>query len=339
MRRSLAALATLSAAIAASPAWAGDGDYSLGQGLAIGDDFLLSGYANVVVDAPRDGPSRLVLDDLSLFVSGRVNRWFNPFIEAEVAGVTLAQQGDGPRSGGHFFLERFYNDARLTDADTLRVGKILAPVGDWNLIHAAPLVPTVTRPLTTYWGFSEYASGVAWVRDDGGAFDWQLYWQPGSDWSRRPESIAPRTYRNVWGGHLNWGLGLDDKIGLSFQHGRQAETGGTYSLVGANFRRTFGALLIEGEAIASRRSGDTRLHDREWGGYVLADYAFDARWHGVLEAERYQDHQVAGQSRSTLVGIAYKPQPALVWKLEHVRQTGTSAQMPSGWFASFAVLF
>ena len=36
--------------------------------------------------------------------------------------------------------ERYYNDAYLSDDLTLRFGKMLAPVGAWNLFHAAPLV-------------------------------------------------------------------------------------------------------------------------------------------------------------------------------------------------------
>jgi hypothetical protein len=318
------------------------GDYQLGQGLAVGDRFFLSGYANVVVDAPQNGASAFVLDDLSLFVTGRINQWLNPFLEAEVSGLTLARQGDGPRSSGHFVPERFYDDALLTASDTLRIGKMLAPVGDWNLIHAAPLVPTVTRPLTTQRGFSEYASGASWLHENafGGRAAWQLYWQPGNDWYRRPEAIAPRSYKDVLGAHFNWSLGFDDKVGLSYQRGRLAQTGETYDLIGANVRKTFGALSLEAEAIRSQWHGELGpAHDDEWGCYALADYAFAGRWHAILEGERFQDHRLDVQSRNTLIGVAYRPQAAVAWKLEHVRQTGDSQDIPTGWFASFSVMF
>lgn len=316
-------------------------EYRLGQGMLLGQDFFLSGYGNLVLDAPKGGPSALSADDLSLFVSGQVNRWVNPFFEIELSGATLLQEGSGPRSNGYVIPERLYNDLHMTESGTLRIGKMLSPVGDWNLIHAAPLVPISTRPLATYRGFSEYISGVSWLHEDarGNGPDWQLYWQPGNEWSQRPDAIAPRHYHNVWGAHVNWPLGLADKIGLSFQSGELASTGGRYALVGANARKTIGRLMLESEAVSSQRSGPTQAHGSEWGIYGLADYAFTPHWHGMFEWEHYQDHQVDRHSRNALLGIAYKPEPSLVWKLEYNHQYGESRNLPSGWQASFSVLF
>ena len=316
-------------------------DYHPGQGLRAGN-FLVSGYANVVAESPRGSPAQLSIDDLSLFVSGRVNRWLNPFLETEVSSATLLQSGDAPIDRGHFVMERFYDDIGLSATDTLRVGKILAPVGDWNLIHAAPLVPTTTRPLTTQRGFSEYANGLSWLRDPGpGAGpDWQIYWQPGREWLPKPGSIAPEHFRNVFGAHLNWSSGLSDQLGISFQQGRSGSADERYRLIGFNVRRSIGQLALESEATRTLWSGSApRVHDRESGIYALADYAFTARWHGILEAEHYLSRHSLDPSKNTLAGLAYKPQSSLVWKLEYVHQTGDAREIPTGWLASFSVLF
>ncbi len=316
-------------------------DYHPGQGLRAGD-FLVSGYANVVAESPQGSPAQLSIDDLSLFVSGRVNRWLNPFLETEVSSATLLQSGDAAIDRGHFVMERFYDDIGLSAEDTLRVGKILAPVGDWNLIHAAPLVPTTTRPLTTQRGFSEYANGLSWLRDPGpGAGpDWQIYWQPGREWLPKPASIAPEHFRNILGAHLDWSSGLSDSFGISFQQGRSDSADERYRLLGFNVRRSIARLTLESEATRTLWSGAApRFHDRESGIYALADYAFSRRWHGILEAEHYQGRHSAGPSKNTLLGLAYKPQPALVWKLEYVHQTGDAREIPTGWLASFSVLF
>ena len=100
MTRSIATLAFLGASARASAA-----DYQLGQGLPVGD-FLFSGYLNVEAVAPQSDVSKLTLDDVSLFVAGRVNRWINPFAEVEISSDTLAQQGGGPMVDGHFVHER-----------------------------------------------------------------------------------------------------------------------------------------------------------------------------------------------------------------------------------------
>lgn len=317
-------------------------EYHLGQGMPLGENFLLSGYSNLALDAPKGAPASASVDDLSLFVNGRINRWVNPFVEVELSSLTLLQQGNGPRSNGYLITERIYDDARLTESDTLRIGKMLSPVGDWNLIHAAPLVPIATRPLTTYRGFSEYASGVSWLHENsqGDGPNWQLYWQPGHEWLQRPDAIASRHYQDVFGGHVNWSMGLSDKVGLSFQHGQLTETGGNYTMVGINVRKTFGKLMLESEAVSSQRSSDSPLaHNKEWGIYGLADYAFASHLHGVVEWEHYQDHLVDRHSQNTLLGLTYKPEPGIVWKLEYVHQYGESKDIPTGWQASFSVLF
>lgn len=315
--------------------------YQLGQGVQV-DRFLFSGYGNFVVEAPHGEPARLVVDDLSLYVNGSINRWVNPFIEAEITGATILEQGGRQGPAGRLVLERFYNDFHLTGTDTLRVGKILSPVGDWNLIHAAPLVPTINRPLVTYRGFSEYASGASWLHESGDGIlpDWQIYAQPGHELGARPDSISPRHYREVLGAHANWRLGLLDNVGLSYQQGELISEHTRYQLVGINGRKIFGRLMIEGEATSARWSDQPDGSNRhEWGAFALAQYRLAPHWYGVLEHEVFQPHGTAPRSRSNLLGISYKPLPALVWKLEYVQQLDQSREMPTGWSVSCAVLF
>lgn len=323
--------------------------YELGQGWQSGN-YYLSGYVNIELVDRFDVPARLDLDDLSLFAGGRVNQWINPFTEAELSKYTLIQEGGGSSNQGDFVVERFYNDSIFSEHDTLRVGKILTPLGDWNLVHAAPLIPIITRPYTTARGFDAYASGVSWLHDpeSGVTPNWQLYWQPDTEWFKRPANLAPRSFRNVYGGHINMPLGLMDKIGASFQHGELIETGETFTLFGANANQSFGKLKLESEALASNFSGTVlpgatpRVHDNESGIFGLADYAITPKWHGILEGEYYQDHTVSESSRSTLLAVAYKPSVPAVWKLEYIHQAGVSASfatITSGFKASFSTLF
>ena len=328
--------------------------YELGQGWRAGN-FYFSGYTNIEVIDRFDAPIKLELDDLSLFAGGRINQWANPFMEVELSKYTLIQQGGGSVNGhdghnGHGMVERFYNDATVSEHDTLRVGKMLAPLGDWNLVHAAPLIPIITRPYTTAQGFGAYMSGVSWMHDpeSGVAPDLQLYWQPDNEWFKRPVSHTPRNFHNVLGGHINMPLGLVEKIGASFQHGQLIETGETFTLYGFNANKSFGKLRLESEAITAHFSGMVlpaaapRIHNVESGIFVLADYAITPQWHGILEWERYQDHAVNLPSRSTLLAVAYRPIPPMVWKLEYINQAGTPASFATirtGWKAALSLLF
>lgn len=322
--------------------------YELGQGLPVGD-YLLSGYVNIELVDRFDAPTKLNLDDLSLFASGRINKWANPFLEAELTQYTLIQQGGGS-GGGDFVIERIYNDSTISEHGTLRIGKMLTPLGDWNLVHAAPLIPVITRPFTTARGFEEYASGVSWLHDpmSDAIPNWQLYWQPDTEWFPRPASQAPRSFRNVYGGQVSKPSGLLDKIGACFQHGQLIETGETFTLYGMNATKSYGKLQLQGEAITANFTGTVlpgaspRVHDYESGIFGLADYAITPKWHGILVGEYYQDHTVSESSRYTSVVAAYKSSVPVVWKLEYIHQAGVTASFATirtGWKASFSTLF
>jgi hypothetical protein len=319
-----------------------------GQGWHSGD-FYLSGYANIEVVDRFDAPSRLDLDDLSLFGGGRISQWANPFMEIELAKHTLLRQGGGAVQGD-VIVERFYNDALLSEHDTLRVGKILTPLGNWNLVHAAPLIPIITRPYTTALGFDAYASGISWLHDpeNGVTPDFHLYWQPGNELFKRPANQTLRNFNSVTGAHINMPFGLLNKVGASFQHGQLIETGEIFTLYGVNANKSFGKLKLESEAVTSRFSGAVlpgaapRLHDSESGIFALADYSLTTQWHGIVEAEYYQDHTVNLPSRSTLLAAAYRPSTPMVWKLEYIHQAGVSASFApihTGMKASFSLLF
>jgi len=137
MRHMLLPLVLFQLGLIFSPISQAEG-YELCQGWHAGD-YYLSGYTNIEAIDRFGTPAKLDLDDLSLFAGGHISQWVNPFMEAELSGHTLIQQGGG-RENGDVVVERFYNDAMLSEHDTLRVGKILTPLGDWNLVHAAPLI-------------------------------------------------------------------------------------------------------------------------------------------------------------------------------------------------------
>jgi hypothetical protein len=305
-------------------------NYEFGQGWR-SDDLYLSGYTNLEVIDRFGTPTRLVLDDLSLFASGHLSDWVNPFAEVELSNHTLLSQGGGVTQNGDVVIERFYNDVRLSERHTLRVGKMLTPLGKWNRIHAAPLLPMVTRPYTAARGFHAYASGINWAYEtgDGLVSEAQLYWQPDNEWFKRPATQTIRNFHNVIGGYLGKTFGLKDQVGVSFQQGTLIESGERYTLFGINAGKTSGKLRLESEAVTARFSDDfPKAHGTESGIFVLAEYAFASQWRGIAEAEYYRDHMVAPASRTTSLAVNYKPSHVpVVWKLEYTRQAGTPSPL------------
>lgn len=312
--------------------------YHLGEGLAVGNANV-AGYSNVVLEVPRDGTHHLAVDDLSLFVSGRFDRYLNPFLEVELDEVVLAAEG-GDAGSGDWVVERIYDDVSITPATTLRIGKMLAPVGDWNITHAAPLVWTTNRPLTTYYPFSEFASGLA-VNYLGASNGWdaQVYVQPGDEWI--PQSGAGRrNYHHVGGFNLRHSWNIQNRLGLALQSARDADSGEKQIALAAYGTWTSGPLLWDAQVDYVTIDGPgNRLRDRESGFYIEAVYPIDEQWYAVVQGERFEARDVAPDATKRLFGVVYRPQPAVSWKLEYLDATGAALGMPTGVYASWAVLF
>ncbi len=335
------ALACLFCAVGA-PTGAAEG-YQLGRGVDLGP-FNVAGYSSLVGKLPSGQPNALTLDDFSLFVTGHISKLFNPFVEAELTHLTLL--GSGPygrdRGGGALVLERLYNDTYLTDSATLRLGKMLAPVGEWNEIHAAPLVLSTVRPAVTYRNFSEYATGLSLRYADPYARlpDVQLYLQPYEELSERPSTITYHQYRTVAGAHVSLPLGLLDKVGLSVQHSKDMQ-GVDQSLYGFDFHYTVAKFTFQGEATFSDISNNGTAHarDTEWGGYGAVSYALTDQWSMYGWYEGFADRTATSVAHDLLFGIAYRPQPAIVFRVEYLQNVGGKPVNPTGLFASCAVLF
>jgi hypothetical protein len=317
--------------------------YQLGHGYDLGP-FNFAGYADLVADVPDVGRKAVVLDDLSLFVSGHVTPFFNPFAEAELTHLDFVQSGPnhGDRGDGSLVLERLYDDTNLTDSLILRLGKMLAPVGEWNEIHAAPLVLTTIRPAATYRNFSEYLTGASLLYSDldGKSPDIQVYWQPDREFSERPSSIAFNSYKMVEGVHLKFPISLLDQIGISFQRARDTKDV-VQSLFGIDFQYTLEKLTLQGEWTYSDLTGRTSglVRRAEWGGYIAASYKFAETWSAYSWYEEFSNRTNLMAARDLLFGVAYRPDPAIVIKLEYLQNIGGKPVNPTGLFASWSVLF
>lgn len=319
-------------------------DYVLGQSLNVGA-FNIAGYATVEANARQGEAAGLLVDDLSLFIKGSINKAFNPFIEAEIAEANLWFEGQRPFEDVHprVAIERIYNDFVIDSHYTVRVGKMLSPVGEWNSIHAGPLVWTTTRPLTTRRNYPEFVSGVSAIAEGLGNSPLRLeaYWQPGRDIDGPSPARVPYLFHNTVGLHAEWALDLADKIGMSLQRSDVRGTSEKQTLVGLNGRSTLGALELETEITwtSLRNPLSTRRHTNEYGGYLQGALEVAENWRLVGRGEIFRDRGFDRVSRNFLIGLNYRPRSPIAWKLEYVKQSGQNLGISSGLFASFNTLF
>jgi hypothetical protein len=317
--------------------------YQLGHGYDLGP-FNLAGYSDVTANFPDGGRKSLSLEDLSLFVSGHITSWLNPFVEAELTHLELVSSGPSQGDGGDgsLVLERLYNDVDFGSGLTLRLGKMLTPVGEWNGIHAAPLVLSTVRPAVTYQNFTEYLTGATLLFSDpnGSISDIEVYWQPDKEFSERPSSIRIDEYRQVEGLHVKFPLSLLDQVGFSLQRSHDT-LGVVQTLAGLDFQYRVDRTTFQGEWSYSDLSGQTSTLARrhEWGGYLAVSQALDQHWSVYGWYENFARRSTTASADDLLFGVAFRPDPAIVFKLEYLQNIGGSPVNPTGLFASWSVLF
>jgi len=337
-------------AILNMPAYAEGGlkNYTLGKGIRF-SNIQISGYTTIKAVIPRDGISELALDDLSLYMNARFNKFLNPFFEAEIAEAPIYVEGHNLFSGLNtkFVIERLYNDSHLTNNVTLRLGKSLDMVGEWNSIHAGPLVPTTTRPLTSYRSFSEFVTGASllYIPDNEEIPSITFYWQPGAEVFKKKSRVAGRRFRDIKGLNLSWNWGFNNLLGLSFQAANVVNDGLVLKenqyLLGMNIHLAKNGFHLQSEYTRTwlKNPMESRVNTNETGIYIQGLYDINEKWAVFTRYEYFKDRDFIRGSHNALAGIKYNPISPMVWKLEYVKQWGQELNISTGIAASLSVLF
>lgn len=327
----VAACAPLAASADMPPA----NSYELGRGYKLGETGIrLGGYASIEAAAPRDQPWAFSVADLSLFTTWTHERW-RFFSETEWADVLTAGQDQGlSTKDAHFELERLYLDYLFSDALSVRVGKFLTPIGRWNLLHASPLVWTTTRPVATYQLFSRNATGaMAYGSTPVGSrsLDYMAY-------ATASDSLDPyrseNPFEDAYGGHLLYSLADNLELGLSYANYQlNSSPQYRYNLAGAEGFWSWRKFELSSEWVF--RAGGTK---DLWQGFVQGVAPLVGHWYAVGRYEYFQQEQgPAGQLG--VFGLAFRPLPPLVWKVEYRLGAHNPSAAPDGLYGSIAVLF
>lgn len=320
-------------------------DYVLGHGYNVGL-WNISGYTSIEMNLPNRQAANFTVDDFAIFVHGRINRYVNPFVEGEYSNQSLWTEGDGVLSSGagHFVLERLYNDILFTDALLLRFGKMLAPVGEWNQIHAAPLVATTIRPLTTYLNFSEFVTGISlnYAAEQSSLLpSVSVYYQPDEEFLPKPLTSRPYHYKNLSGFQLVYAHDLDWRAAFSMQHAELVNRNERQTLFSWDGRYDFDIFSFETQASYNQIYGNQhRQRNNEWGGYLQLSVPVMEDWSLVGRGETFTARDAKTSQQNAVFGVNYRPNAALVWKLEYLLVKGaTGTPLNEGIYTSFGVMF
>ncbi len=307
------------------------------------DAITLSGYAKLKVSSPNNAPTSVNLDDVSLFVSGKFNRWFNPFLEVEAYNIPLWEEGHGAQfNSAQLIVERMYNDIEITDNDTLRTGKFLAPINHWNIVHAAPLVWTTNRPLTSSYSRANYITGAN-IRHD---FDvltghaLEVYVQPVDDFNHKPTTEHERHYLTVAGARWITHEDLDYYFAVSFQDAEVEHNVEHRDSVGIDGNWQNKWFELESEFVFTHvATNQLHYHNQDWGGYVQMAVPLVEHFNLITRYEHFEFANQLAASNTALGGVVYRPMPRLSFKVEWQQTEGSVFNNQTGLYSSIAVLF
>ncbi|NKF22823.1 hypothetical protein [Solimonas marina] len=316
------------------------------HGYPLGAGFNLGGYsAAEVADYLGDDPA-MTLRSLSLLLSWQGQGRWSFFSEVEGENLfTINADQLGMRYDGDsdhdldIGLERFYVDYAWSDALQFRIGKFLTPIGRWNVIHAAPLTWTTSRPLITESTFPTNATGamVHGVLPIGErTLEWALYASPGEELAPEHDS---NPFKEAYGLRLDFDVGYGLQLGASAVEFEQTHDAGEHkTLYGVDFLWQYLDYELSGEwAYRVRTRGDDSADER--GAYIQAVAPIVGSLFGVA---RYESFNPSGSDPGLnlyIGGLAWRFHPGWVTKVEYRFATDNGVDEPEGWLGSISVLF
>lgn len=313
--------------------------YKLGSGYAVGETgWRIGGYASTEVELPRQTPWSFDVSDLSLFLTFDNGSRLHFFTELEAADLLSGGEHQWPSTkNAHFAFERFYIDTLVNNHLSVRLGKFLTPVGQWNLIHAAPLVWTTFRPVATENLFSTKASGLMLhgaVTIGERQLDYALYGDVSSDIDPH---LSENPFENAAGARLRYSFNDTLQLGVSFANfSLQELPSSRHSLVGLDVAWTYQKLELSSEMVY--RTSDNAQPANNWQGFIQGVGHISQRW-ALIGRYEFFEQPDARLGQVGLIGVAYRPVSPVIWKLEYRHGEHNENLAPDGLAASFSILF
>lgn len=295
----------------------------------------LGGYSSAGINVHPGGKTDGGLNEVSLILSWEDNRRFRFFSELELERPLTFNEHDITVGRDLYFdLERLYVDYNLSEKLNLRAGRFLTPAGVWNLVHAAPLVWTSSRPLATSRLFPVSTNGLMFygalpLAND--AFEYSFFVEGLKDQSLDKGEISykdTKGARFTLSGKVNWGLSL-----LEFREDMPSST--RFRMLGLDFLVQHEGWEFSGEAFQRYTNS---YSDGGSGAYLQGVAPLGNQWFAVARVENF-NRPAEGSSERWLLGTAWRMSANRVLKIEYIGGDEERLESPKGLLASFAILF
>ena len=317
-------------------------DNRLARGYSVpGTRARIGGYGEVSFIDENDNAERwrATLDSISLLLNWDDGARWRFFTEVELEDSVILSPGDSTTDEAYVSLERLHVDYTQSDFLQLRVGKYLTPIGRWNLIHAAPLVWTTSRPLITDSTFPTNATGAmvfGVVPLFHRAIDYSIYGSIGEELFPNPELD---TFKEAYGIRLNYSFDVHTQVGTSFASFEQELTPDERKeMFGIDFVWKYHRWELQGEWVYRRLQQAAERAD-ERGYYVQLVAPLSERLYAVARTEYLNKVDFDRGVHLQIGGLTWRYSPAWVFKAEYRYAVENDIGVDEGLLTSFAVLF
>jgi hypothetical protein len=318
-------------------------NYHWGRGLSVPKANLnIGGYLDLSFEQLNQN-HKITLDDLSLFMSWSPHDRLQFFSEIELEEWLASDEATNFSAA--LKIERLYADLLVTDSFKVRLGKFLTPFGRWNLIHAAPLVWTTSRPLATDKQlFPTHVSGLMLTKSfvlNEQNMDISVYADDSPVFDPREDEVD---FDHAVGGRVNIEIFEQLQIGasyLAFKNRAKArlETNHLWGL-DMLWKKNDYELQME---FSYRTAGDSQGHKTSFylqGVAPLDFHLFAIGRYEYLDGKQEVDAKpIKDHAQLGIVGLAWRPYPPLVFKAEYRFGSQNQDIAPSGFFTSIAMFF
>lgn len=296
-------------------------------------------YSSADLTFDRDSQTNAGLNEVSFWLSTNSDSRWQFFSEIEIEDpVSWDNQQKFNNDAATINIERLYLDYNLSEKLNVRVGRFLTPNSRWNLLHAAPLVWTTTRPMATNWLFPIGTNGVMLfgaVPFMDAAFEYSVFSEVLEDQKVTDQEL---TFKHVYGARFSLKKDISD-IGVSFLSFREEDLNQNYHMLGLDFITYIKGIELSGEAFQRLRKDS---QDGGSGAYLQTAVPLNRvgmpNWYWISRIETLQRPDDGSVNR-WLLGATWRIKPRRLLKFEFTGGDEAYPEAPRGFLTSFALFF
>lgn len=312
--------------------------YALGHGYKFNDALNVGAYFSVDY-AKGDSIDRLRVDDLAVLAYGNFLSNLSYLVEFEAAPFYVQDyKNDTSESNPQPHYERLYLNYTYSDAINLRLGKLITPIGYWNLEPINVLRDTSSNPLYSEAMFPKFVSGadLSGFIDQNNRLTYHVFLQATDDLD--PDYI---NIRNDFftGLALNYNINYETDIGASVDY---YKTKDNRDVAMAQINAKYDGYPFSMQTEWAYNNIQNKNDDSDayqFGGYLQGMYNFTMEHALVGRYEYFKDtqlHAELAEDNIGIIGYSYRPWYAVSLKGEY--QIHSQSQRNRA-FISFSVLF